>query len=166
MKFQLLAFIVIVIAIVVSACGSSITGEPVVAASGPSEGEQSNQSKQITSSVWEQMVQVDEQGAIVIEVTPLNLNTPAEKLEFEISMNTHSVDLSMDLALLATLTTDAGITVDAAGWDAPRGGHHVNGKLLFPSTVDGTSVLAGATDITIQIRDVDASLRTFAWHVQ
>jgi hypothetical protein len=80
---------------------------------------------------------VDEQGAVVVEVTPLNLNTPAEKLEFEISMNTHSVDLSMDLAQLASLETDAGISVDALEWNAPRGGHHVNGKLLFPSTVDG-----------------------------
>src|SRR5512138_3646623 len=39
------------------------------------------------------MTRIDEQGAVIIEVTPLNLGTPADTLEFDISMNTHSVDL-------------------------------------------------------------------------
>jgi hypothetical protein len=165
MKLRFLAPLLILTTIIVTACASPVAEQPDISQSASPGTELSRQSMQDTGG-WEQTVEVDEQGAVVMEVTPLNLNTPAEKLEFEISMNTHSVDLSMDLAQFATLTTDAGITVGAARWDAPRGGHHVNGKLLFPTTVDGNPVLAGATDITIQIRDVDASLRTFVWHVQ
>lgn len=165
MKLRFLPPFLILTTIIVSACASPVAEQPDISQSASSGTEPSGQSMPDTGG-WELTAQLDEQGAVVMEVTPLNLNTTADTLEFEISMNTHSVDLSMDLARFATLTTDAGITVDAAEWDAPRGGHHVNGKLLFPSTVDGTPVLAGATDITIQIRDVDASLRTFAWHVQ
>lgn len=161
MKYRLLAILFLI-----TACASPVAEWPFETQASSSGSEPPRQTGQVTGLSWEQTVQVDQQGAVVIEIMPLNLNTPADTLEFEISMNTHSVDLSMDLAQLATLTTDAGISIGAAGWDAPRGGHHVNGKLLFPSTVDGNPVLAGATDITIQIREVDASLRTFMWRVQ
>jgi len=52
----------------------------------------------------DELTRLDEQGAVVFEVTPLNLGTPAETLEFDVAMNTHSVDLSMDLAGLSTLS--------------------------------------------------------------
>lgn len=115
---------------------------------------------------WNQTTQVDEQGKVAVEVTPLNWNAQDSTLEFEISLDTHSVDLSMDLVKLSTLTTDTGIEVDATNWDAPLGGHHVSGKLIFPSTVDGMFILDGATKITIQLRDVDAPLRIFEWGLE
>jgi len=113
-----------------------------------------------------EMSRTDGQGAVVMEVTPLNLGTPAAELEFEVSMNTHSVDLSMDLATLAILTTDAGARVPASLWDAPRGGHHVEGKLVFPATNDGKSILEGASKLTLTILDVDASSRVFEWELK
>jgi hypothetical protein len=108
----------------------------------------------------------DEQGAITIKVTPLNLNGSAEALVFDVVMDTHSVDLSMDLATLATLTTDNRIIVQAVEWDAPRGGHHVEGKLIFPSTQDGKSILEGATKLTLAILNLDAPSRTFEWELE
>ena len=90
----------------------------------------------------------------------------SSRLEFEVAMNTHSVDLSMDLSQLATLTTDTGVSVQANGWDAPGGGHHVSGKLSFPATKDGKAILEGATKITITIINVDAPSRTFEWQLQ
>ena len=36
-----------------------------------------------------ELARIDEQGAVVFEVTPLNLGTPADTLEFDVSMNTH-----------------------------------------------------------------------------
>jgi hypothetical protein len=105
----------------------------------------------------------DQQGMVVVVVTPTNLGTPADNLEFEVSMNTHSVDLSMDLATQATLTTDAGLTVSASTWDAPRGGHHVSGKLIFPATQNGTSILQSATKLTLTITNVDVPTRVFEW---
>ena len=112
------------------------------------------------------MTRMDEQGAVIFEVTPLNLGTPAETLEFDVSMNTHSVDLSMDLAQLATISTDAGLTVQASKWDATPGGHHVSGKLIFPSMQDGKSILDGSNKLTLNIINVDAASRVFEWELE
>ncbi|NOH02598.1 MAG: hypothetical protein HND47_11910 [Chloroflexi bacterium] len=109
---------------------------------------------------------IDSQGSVTVEATPLNLDAPADTLEFDVVLDTHSVDLSMDLAVLATLTTDTGITVQATLWDAPRGGHHVTGKLIFPALKDGKSILEGAGKLTLTITDVDVPSRIFEWELQ
>lgn len=114
----------------------------------------------------EDLTRTDQQGSVTVEVKPLNLDNPSAQLEFEVVMDTHSVDLSMDLASLATLTTDTGIAVQATVWDAPRGGHHVEGKLTFPAAKDGKSILAGTSKLTLTIVDVDAPSRIFDWLLQ
>jgi hypothetical protein len=108
----------------------------------------------------------DQQGAVTVTVTPLNLDNPSNQLEFDVALETHSVDLGMDLATLATLRTDTGVTVPATLWDAPRGGHHVDGKLTFPAMKDGRSILEGATKLTLTIVNVDASSRIFEWNLK
>ena len=118
---------------------------------------------QETAGLWaEQTPLMDEQGAVTVGITPLNLESPGETLDFEVSLETHSVELSMDLAGLATLTTK-GQTVQALKWDAPLGGHHVSGILSFPAAADGVAVLEGASSFTITIVDVDAPVRVFTW---
>ena len=112
------------------------------------------------------LARTDEQGMVVFQVTPLNLGTPADTLEFSVGMNTHSVDLSMDLATLSTLATDTGLTLQATKWDAIPGGHHVSGKLLFPAMKDGKSILEGANKLTLTIVKVDADSRIFEWHLK
>ena len=72
----------------------------------------------------------------------------------------------MDLATLSTLTADTGISVNATLWDAPLGGHHVRGKLIFPSTKDGKSIIEGATKLTLTIINVDAPTRVFEWELK
>ena len=108
----------------------------------------------------------DGQGAVTVDVTPSNLSNPSDKLEFDVSLNTHSVNLGMNLAALATLTTDTGVTVQAASWDAPSGGHHVEGKLVFPATKDGKSILAGTGKLTLTIINLDAPSRVFEWQLK
>lgn len=112
------------------------------------------------------IARIDEQGAVVVEVSPLNLGTPADTLDFSVTMNTHSVDLNMDLATLSTIITDTGVSVQATLWDAPRGGHHVEGRLIFPATNDGKSILEGATKLTLTILNVDAPSRIFEWELK
>jgi hypothetical protein len=109
---------------------------------------------------------VDEQGAVTVSVTPLNVGQDAATLDFEVALNTHSVELSMDLSELATLSTDAGTAVTALAWDAPQGGHHVSGVLSFPIEIDGVSFLEGATTLILTLKDVDAPARTFSWRLQ
>lgn len=119
-----------------------------------------------TAGSSDDMTRTDEQGAVIFTVTPLNLGTSADTLDFDVIMNTHSIELSMDLAQLATLATDAGVTIQAEKWDATPGGHHVEGKLVFPSAQDGTSILEGASTLTLTIVDVDAASRIFEWELK
>jgi hypothetical protein len=110
-------------------------------------------------------VQLDEQGFVEVAVTPLNLNAPSGTLDFNVGLNTHSVDLSMDLAAVATLEADNGLGVEAVTWDAPSGGHHVSGVLSFPALVDGGKLLDGASHLTLKIHNVDAPERIFTWRL-
>jgi hypothetical protein len=109
---------------------------------------------------------VDEQGAVSVAVTPLAVSDERATLDFEVALNTHSVDLSMDLAALATLTTDTGAEVTASSWDAPVGGHHATGMLSFPVVSAGGRLLDGATTLTLTLQDVDAPARTFTWSLK
>ncbi len=109
------------------------------------------------------IAQSDDQGAVTVQITPLNLDNPGNSLDFEVALDTHSVDLNMDLSTLSTLITDTGHTLKASEWEAPRGGHHVRGVLRFPAVEAGHPVLSGAASIEIQIEGLDAAARTFNW---
>jgi hypothetical protein len=112
------------------------------------------------------LTRTDGQGAVTVEIKPLNLDHPGDTLDFDVEMNTHSVDLGMDLTQLATLTTDSSQPIPASKWDTPqRGGHHVSGTLSFPTSYEGKPVLPGATRITITIQNVDAATRLFTWQL-
>jgi hypothetical protein len=101
---------------------------------------------------------------VAVIVSPSSWTRDAEgTLEFEVSMETHSVELSMDLAQLATLETDTGLTLEALDWSGGEG-HHVTGVLRFPSaTPEGRPLLQAATLLTLTLRDVDAPARVFQW---
>jgi hypothetical protein len=105
----------------------------------------------------------DNQGAIAVEITPVDLGASGDTLVFNVVLDTHSVDLSMDLAAASALTTDTGRSVNALSWEAPKGGHHVVGTLTFPANIDGARVLSGASVLTLTITGLDAPTRTFAW---
>ena len=144
--------------LVLAACSAATPASDQAPSESPSGSEEAaNTSNSLTRS--------DAQGAVTVNVTPLNLDNPSDQLEFDIALETHSVDLSMDLATLATLTTDTGISVQATTWDAPRGVHHVEGKLIFPATKDGKTILEDASKLTLTITDVDAASRLFEWPI-
>jgi hypothetical protein len=112
------------------------------------------------------LTRIDDQGAIVVEVTPVNLEGAATQLEFSVALNTHSIDLSMDLASLATIKTDTGLSVAAELWDAPLGGHHTSGRLVFPLGAEALPLLNEARRLTLTIIDLDAPYRVFEWELK
>ncbi len=140
---------------VLTACASAATAEEPVSLPQTDAGE--------NSPSLSSMSRVDEQGAVTVTIMPLNLDNREETLDFEVSLETHSVELDMDVAGLATLTTDTGRSVNATVWTGPSGGHHIEGTLSFPATVDGTSLLEGTATLTLVLRDVDAPERLFVW---
>jgi hypothetical protein len=110
------------------------------------------------------MMRTDDQGAVEVNVVPISLGPPAsDNVILAIWMNTHSVDLSMDLAALSLLETDLGDRVSAISWSGGSG-HHVQGELVFPGTnQSGAALLDGASSITLRIVNVDAPERIFNW---
>lgn len=134
----------------VAACQTNITYTPIL---------------EPTRTVTPQtsLTQTDTQGSVTVEITPENLERLGDNSIFNVSLDTHSIDLSMDLAKLTTLTTDTGNTIQATDWDATRGGHHVSGKLIFNTVVDGKNILDGAKSFTITINDLDVPSRQFTW---
>ncbi len=165
--------LILIMALVLAACGSTGQASSGSITSQPTQPAQPTEAKQATAPPAQQpaaasdnQVRTDSQGAVEVTVTPLNLDQPGESLEFEVGLNTHSVDLSMDLASVSTLTTDTGLSIQGSAWDAQRGGHHVGGKLIFPATVDGKPVLQGAKKLTLTVKNVDAPQRIFTWDLQ
>ncbi|HEX6303284.1 MAG TPA: hypothetical protein VFZ76_03780 [Anaerolineales bacterium] len=185
-RIHLVYVLTLILGLILAACSREPTGNSASAApqveapvAGDSSGEEATdksfdgdqdepfeaaQQGQASEAYWvEDQPQSDEQGAVTVEITPLNLNNAWESIDFQVAMNTHSVDLSMDLAALATLTTDTGHTVQASLWDAPSGGHHVSGTLSFPVSAETGPVLDGAKKITLTLVNVDAPERVFVW---
>ena len=74
-------------------------------------------------------------------------------LIFDVSMNTHSVDLDgYDLRELAVLRDDTGNEYHPVSWDSAAGGHHRGGTLTFP--IPDSVSQAKAKYIEMMIRDV------------
>lgn len=157
--------------LILAACSSAAPTAPISTPAGASQSIQNTpvqsqaQPTGPASAAPEGLVRTDNQGAVQFSVQPLNLDNPGDVLQFDLQLNTHSVDLSMNIASLATLTTDTGLVVQGTSWDAPGGGHHVEGKLSFPSTVNGEPLLKGAKHLTLTIKNVDASTRLFTWNL-
>lgn len=86
---------------------------------------------------------------------------------FRVVLDTHTVNLDgYDLIQLAVLRTAEGREVPPSGWDAPQGGHHREGTLIFPSTApDGSPTIGSPTGaFELVIRDVaGVPERTFRW---
>ncbi len=154
--------VVIVAGSVLTACA----GEPAVAP--PPVASPVPQAEFTTAdpSPAQDLARMDSQGAVEFVVSPRPWAREANAtIEFEISMNTHSVDLSMNLAELSTLQTDLGAPVSALDWTGGTG-HHVVGVLRFPTTTPtGPLVLEGAALLILTIRDVDAPTRIFQWEI-
>lgn len=150
---------ILILSLVLSAC--SATSTPL-----QTDPQPASVSTDSSSPSNDTAMRIDQQEAIIFEITPLNLDAPTDTLEFDVALTTHSIDLSMDLATLSTLTTDTGVSVQSTLWDAPLGGHHVEGKLIFPATKDGKSILEGATKLTLTIVNVDAPSRIFEWNLK
>ena len=160
-KSTLFLFVFALLALSLTACSSApatSTSVPVTSGSNPTPALTNTQPPADLS-------RSDLQGSVEFTVTPLNLASPAETLEFEVVMDTHSVDLAWDLAAQSTLKTDTGLEVQGQSW--PLGnGHHYEGALTFPvTTAEGRPLLDGAKSLTLTIRDTDVNERVFVWEL-
>jgi hypothetical protein len=138
----------IVLATILVGCGQPPTGTAVGSASAEAAGAET--------------VQVSDQAGVTVKVTWAGTSAGAE---FQVVLDTHSVDLDgLDLAG-ATLRNDRGERVSDAAWDAPKGGHHRAGALRFRG--NAAPLLAGARWIELVIPNVaDVPERVLRWQVE
>jgi hypothetical protein len=143
--------VALVAALALAACGPAppvaTATPPIASASAPSQGS----------------TLANEGGMVTVFATWAG---PAAGPVFKIALDTHSVNLDgYDLAKQAVLRVD-GREVAATAWDAPKGGHHRSGNLVFPTSgADGAPTIgAGARAVEVVVRDVaGVPERTFRW---
>lgn len=76
------------------------------------------------------LVQSNSEGAVTIAIKWMGIKDGS--LLFDVSMDTHSVDLDQyDLGKLAVLRDDEGNEYRPISWRSPPGGHHRSGALAF-----------------------------------
>lgn len=107
------------------------------------------------------MTQTSEGGQVTVVAT---WPGPDAGGEFDVTLDTHAVDLdALDLSD-AILRNDRGETLTARPWAAPKGGHHREGVLTFDG--DSAPFLDGATWIELVLIGVgDLPERTLRWEV-
>lgn len=100
--------------------------------------------------------QVNEQGDVSIEVTPVSL-AKGKEATFSVSFDTHSINLDYDIASLAAIIDEKGKRYSAIAWTGGRGGHHLSGELRFPPLPTFIS------KVTLVVFNIDANDRQFVW---
>ena len=153
MKRVLIIFLVVLSGLVLAACSGSANPTPAEPASSTSGD---------TASSGADLTQSQEEAAVTVKVTPLNLADPsAATLDFEVTLDTHSVELAYDMMTIATLRSDTGEDAQPAKWNGPGGGgHHMSGTLSFPQMKDR------GKSLTLILRGVaGVPERAFVWNV-
>lgn len=104
--------------------------------------------------------QTVEGGNVAVKVTLLQWQ-PNAPLEFDIAMDTHSVELADDMLKAVVLRDDSGLEYAPSAWDGPAGGgHHREGKIKFaPLTIEPKS-------LTLVVKNIaGVPERVFKWEL-
>lgn len=117
------------------------------------------------SFLKDKATQVDSQGAVKVAVTylkPGEADIASQKTAFELSLDTHSVDLSRyDLEAISYLQFDQAEPMSGATWNSTGSGHHYKGTLTFSQPVP-----QGTKSISLHIRGIDnIENRSFTWQL-
>ena len=113
-----------------------------------------------------------ESGSVGIEVTFKGVG--AEGIVFEVAFDTMRMDPppldSYDLSKLARLVVDGGAPVSPSSWtirETGHMGHHLRGRLVFPSVTAGRPVLGpGAKALELRIAGLDGQAQqVFSWSI-
>lgn len=106
--------------------------------------------------------QVNSEGSVEVEVTPVEISDTSDLWQFKIVLNTHSVELDQDLMKITLLVDNKGNEYQPLSWDgAPAGGHHREGILTF------RPISPKPSSIELVIKDIDGiKERKFTWDLK
>ncbi|MDP3956515.1 MAG: hypothetical protein Q8P97_00785 [bacterium] len=111
-----------------------------------------------TPQKWES--RTDDQSAVTITVTPIDISPQSKEWKFDIVMNTHSVELDQDLTKSASLIDVQGKEYKPLNWEGTVGGHHREGVLTF------NRIMPAPQLITLKISGVGDVERSFTWQLK
>lgn len=100
-------------------------------------------------------------GPVSVAVTPQSVEEGASSWNFDITLNTHSEELSEDLIAVSQLIDDQGKSYKPTAWEgAPPGGHHREGILKF------NLISPRPKSIELKIKNVGGiPERSFKWNL-
>ncbi len=149
-----LPLIIMVILVLVAGCSTNKEPRPSTSNTPPAAGSDS-------VVALNGFTQTNAGGAVEIQVKWLA--DKKDSLVFDVSMNTHSVDLDKyDLKQLAVLHDSQGNEYQPLSWNSAPGGHHRSGKLTF--TVPSSLKEDSTKFLHMVIRNVDGiSERNLEW---
>lgn len=103
--------------------------------------------------------QVNDEGQVVVAVTPLDLSAGASTWRFEVQLTTHVAPLDQDLVQVAVLSDANGHDEPPLAWDGDMpGGHHRKGILSFKP------IIPLPDSVTLKIHQVGpVPERSFTW---
>lgn len=100
--------------------------------------------------------QIKSMGAVEVEITPTKLKS-GQDMVFELSLNTHSVDLDYNYTQILTVEDNEGNTYKATNWSGGNSGHHLSGQIEFePLSKDTQS-------IKLNVSRIDDQKEVFEW---
>jgi hypothetical protein len=106
--------------------------------------------------------QKSSQGGVTVAVTPTALTPSAKTWTFKVAYDTHTQDLSDDVAATAVLSDGKGREAKPLAWEGPGpGGHHRAGTLKFAAF----DPVPPAVELRIA-RPGEAAPRTFRWTIK
>lgn len=115
------------------------------------------------SKVYEE--KENSEGEVTVTVKPLKLarynSAPdgKENTVFEVTMETHTVELDKDLKNVSVLVDEKGTEYKPTNWTGGQGGHHISGDLIFPP------VSKDAKFVILTIKEIDNIDRKFSWNL-
>ncbi len=162
-KTRIVAALILLAGLVLAGCSPAGAANTGASDTGAAQGSAAAPGR---TSIADGQTQTDKQGAVTVAVTPVNMGTMGQSLDFTVVLDSASVDLSMDLTKHATLETDDGMTVQAVRWQGDKGGQHVQGTLSFPAWAGGEQFAGATSTLTMRIVGVDAPQRVFSWNLR
>lgn len=155
------AIIVLAVLLLAGCAGGLFEGQTSLSTPATQPG-QSAAETQPSASGWDLSPRRNDARGVVIDVQPLGLGADQEVWEFNVALNTHSVNLDYNLTEVAVLRCERGQEYKPVSWEgSPPGGHHRQGVLRFASLDHPSSFLE------LVIQDVaGVSERIFRWETQ
>ena len=144
-------FIILLVLAGIVVFGLTTKPKQKLAATTSAKAELSDQSSTLAS-------QTKTMGTVEVEVTPISVVSEKDTV-FELSLDTHSVELNYDYTQIAVLTDDRGNSYQPTQWTGGSSGHHLQGELIFEPLSENPNQL------TLTLEGIDNKSEAFTWQL-